>query len=164
MKNGKRIIKTNQTNMKKTSNKILAALIILMAVFGIAFIIFVKANGKGEIKNTTDVIISNELVQVKLSYHTTEEDLNEISKRLLNEKNISFDFSDSEFNDDGQLEKLDLEVNCNDGFEGSLKAGEFELKMSQYGFERDYTENAEEPFTIGEIELLVNEFIISNQH
>jgi len=145
--------------MKKTSNKILVTLFIGVTILGIALLIFIKINGKGLSMNTTELTVNDELVHVKISYSVQKDDLVNIQKQLLEEKNISFDFSESTFNEKGEIEKLKINVDCNDGFTGWLSASEFELKLSYYGFMRDYTEKAEEPFTIGEIKL-TKEFLI----
>ncbi|MBT7041653.1 MAG: hypothetical protein HN921_17615, partial [Bacteroidetes bacterium] len=88
--------------MKKTSNKILATLFIGVTILGIALLIFIKINGKGLSMNTTELTVNDELVHVKISYSVHKDDLVKIRKQLLEEKNISFDFSESKFNEKGE--------------------------------------------------------------
>ncbi|MBC8344374.1 MAG: hypothetical protein H8E61_10365 [Bacteroidetes bacterium] len=138
--------------MKKTSNKILAALIIVSVLIGMALIIFVKIKGKEGIQLKTELIINDEKVKVCLSSASSEEEIERIALQLMDEKNISIDFSACTFDRDGELKKLEIAIDCNDGHKDTLCVGEFELKMRCWGFERDYSENAKEPFKIGKME------------
>ena len=64
-------------------------------------------------------------------------------------KNIDIDFSESTFYEDGKVKNVNLEVDCNDGFSGVAKNFGTTFDINNCGFQRDYTENAEKPWSIG---------------
>jgi len=77
--------------------------------------------------------------------------LTDIATEFKSEKNITADFSETEFWANGKIEILNLEVDCNDGFNGSLEILGETLKIQNSGFSRDYSENSEAPFSRGTI-------------
>ena len=99
----------------------------------------------------TEYLISEKKVYLKVGTNTSEEELVKISTELLAERNITVDFQDSEFDDDGKLMYLNLKVDCNDDFRGSTKAEKVALMVSKYGFVRDYSEGSDAPFRIGSV-------------
>ncbi len=136
--------------MNKTSNKILAAFLLLFILAGFVFVIFVKAKGTKEYQNKTEITISDELVEVKFSSNTTKEELEDLTKRLKEEKNIDLNYSETKFDKKGEVEVLKIQVDCNDGHKGGATVKSLELSMGNHGFfRRDYTDTTENAFSIG---------------
>ena len=62
-------------------------------------------------KNTI-LSIEDDVVELKVSLKTTSQELEEISKKLLAEKNITLDYSKTKFNRNGRINDLHLKVKC----------------------------------------------------
>ena len=125
--------------MKKLTN-------LLLVIIGLATITSCSLSDK------TGFIMNDEIVSLKVTSKTTLQELEEISKKLLTEKNIKIDFSKSEFKDNGLIKELELEVDCQDGFSGSVGAPNIALRLGfSYGFERYYEPNAAGSFKTGTI-------------
>ncbi|MBV6881916.1 hypothetical protein NG800_018855 [Epilithonimonas ginsengisoli] len=77
----------------------------------------------------------------------TKKDLLSLQKNL-KEKNIILVFNKMKFTRN-RLSYIDFSVDFGDGFSGTSKS---EItKSKEVGFVRDYNENAEEPFVVGEL-------------
>lgn len=77
----------------------------------------------------------------------TRKDLLSLQKNL-KEKNIILVFNKMKFTKN-RLSYIDFSVDFGDGFSGTSKS---EItKSKEVGFVRDYNENAEEPFVVGEL-------------
>ncbi len=88
---------------------------------------------------------------LSITRNTTESELVKIAAQFKLDRNISIDFSDSEFGENGKIQNLKLEVDCNDGYNGHVKVSGAALQLKNSGFRRDYSENAEQAFSIGVI-------------
>jgi len=92
---------------------------------------------------------ASERVFLIITQNTTEAELDKIASEFKSKKNITVDYSKSEFNEDGIIKHLILEVDCNDGFKGVAETSEKILTSKNSGFLRDYSENSSTPFVIG---------------
>ena len=115
----------------------------------LTFLFFILLVSSCTMQSETEYLISDEKVYLKVGANTTEAELIEISKELLAERNISIDFQDSEFDDNGKIIDLDLNVDFNDGNSGSTHAEQIALMINKFGFSRDYTEDSKAPIHIG---------------
>lgn len=120
----------------------------------IGFILLVSCTNKGENSDLkTEYVLNSEIIYLKLTDNTTLSELIKISTEFKTQKNIDIKYLMVEFNEDGGLTKLTLDVDCNDGFSGSAYLSKKSLKKNNYGFKRDYTENSKTPFEIGKISI-----------
>lgn len=87
-------------------------------------------------------------VLVKLSYETTKNDLNRI-KDGLSASNFDFDYSGSEFFDDGKVQILNLRVSTPEGHTGTTRADVVNLSFKYYGFL--YQKDGSPTFRIGDV-------------
>lgn len=99
----------------------------------------------------TEYLNSDDKVYLKVSTNTTEAELIKISAELLAERNITIDFQDSEFDNNGKLIDLDLKVDFNDGNTGETKAEKIALMINKFGFVRDYSDDSEKRIQIGTV-------------
>lgn len=79
--------------------------------------------------------IHQDYVEVKISHMTTKEELAEIKSKLSTICNIEFDYSQSEFFEDGKIQLLKMGVIIPDGNMGSGTADLMTLQFKYYGFE-----------------------------
>ena len=87
------------------------------------------------------------MIAVVFNKEMTKKDLLSLQKNL-KEKNIILVFHKMKFTKN-RLSYIDFSVDFGDGFSGSSKS---EItKSKEVGFVRDYNENAEEPFVVGEL-------------
>lgn len=100
-------------------------------------------------ESQTKYAIDAQKVYLIITENTTESELIVISSEFKEEKNINIDISQSEFNKNGTIKNLHLEVDCNDGFKGVAKTSGLILKNKNSGFSRDYREGSKVPFVIG---------------
>jgi hypothetical protein len=114
-------------------------LIILLGLF------VMSCSKESETKYSTD----SEKVYLLITENTTRNELTTIVAEFKLKKNIVIDFSKTEFSEYGKIEKLNLEVDCNDGFRGIAKSSGELLKLKNSGFSRDYTKDTKVPFVIG---------------
>ena len=103
-------------------------------------------------EGTTEYSIESEKVFLLICENTTESELYSIAKEFKEKRNITVDFSKSEFRRNGTIKNLNLSVDCNDGFKGTIKNYGKTFNLNKSGFWRDYKENSAEPFRIGNIE------------
>jgi uncharacterized protein YxeA len=100
-------------------------------------------------ESETKYAVDSEKVFLIITENTTKSELTKIASEFKTEKNIIIDFSKTEFSENGKIETLNLDVNCNDGFEGTAISSGVILKSKNSGFSRDYAENSTMPFIIG---------------
>ena len=105
----------------------------------------ISCSKESETKYSTD----SEKVFLIITENTTEIELTKIASEFKSEKNITVNFSKTEFTENGKIKNLNLEVDCNDGFKGTVKSSGVIFKFKNYGFSRDYSENSKLPFVIG---------------
>ena len=115
---------------------------IILVLIGI---LIISCSKESETKYSTD----SEKVFLIITENTTEIELTKIASEFKAEKNITVDFSKTEFTENGKIKTLNFEVDCNDGFKGSAKSSGVILKAENSGFSRDYSENSKVPFVIG---------------
>ncbi len=115
---------------------------IILVLIGISII---SCSKESETKYSTD----SDNVFLIITENTTETELTNIASEFKTEKNIIVDFSKTEFNENGTIKNLNLEVDCNDGFKGVAKSSGVILKVKNSGFLRDYSKNSKVPFVIG---------------
>lgn len=97
----------------------------------------------------TEYSTANAKAFLKITPNTTESELRKISDELKQKRNIDVDYSQSDFQGNGEINNLVLKVNSNDGYSGEAKITSTGLKMKSFGFIRDYSKNAKQPFSIG---------------
>ena len=108
-------------------------------------ILIMSCSKESETQYSTD----SEKVFLIITENTTESELTKIASDFKTEKNIVFDFSKTEFSENGKIKTLNFEVDCNDGFKGTATSSGVILKNKNSGFSRDYAENSKVPFIIG---------------
>ena len=90
---------------------------------------------------------SKKVIAVVFNKEMTKRDLLSLQKNL-KEKNIILVFNQMKFTKN-RLSYIDFSVDFGDGFSGTSKS---EItKSKEVGFVRDYNEDAEEPFVVGEL-------------
>lgn len=115
----------------------------------LSFLFFILLLSACAMQSETEYLISEEKVYLKIGTNTTKDELIKISAEFLAKRNISIDFQDSEFDDDGKIINLDLNVDYNDGNSGSTHAEQLALMINKFGFSRDYTGDSKAPMHIG---------------
>lgn len=79
--------------------------------------------------------------------NSTQSELDSIKIFLLERYNIDMNYLDAEFQPNGNLKSIVLEVNSNDGFKGSVTSPDVEL-LPIYFF-RDFSKTTDTPFGLG---------------
>lgn len=79
--------------------------------------------------------IHDDYVEVKISHMTTQDELANIKLKLSSVSNIEFDYSQSEFFEDGKIQLLKMGVITPSGNMGSGTADLMTLQFKYYGFE-----------------------------
>tara|TARA_B110000093_G_C12711400_1_gene302336 strand:- start:177 stop:545 length:369 start_codon:yes stop_codon:yes gene_type:complete len=97
----------------------------------------------------TSYSTDTEKVYLIITENTTKDELTKIAAEFKLVKNIDIDFSETIFYSDGKVKNLNLEVDCNDGYKGVAKNFGTTFKLNNSGFKRDYSKNAEKPWSIG---------------
>lgn len=115
---------------------------IMLIVIGILVVSCAK-------ESKTKYATNSEKVFLIITENTTEIELKKIASEFKVEKNITVDFSKTQFARNGKIKNLNLEVDCNDGFKGTATSSAEILKAKNSGFSRDYSENSKVPFVIG---------------
>lgn len=87
------------------------------------------------------------VIAVVFNKEMTKKDLENLQKNL-KEKNIILVFNKLKFNKN-KLAYIDFSIDFGDGFSGSSKS--VIGRNKEIGFIRDYDENAEQPFVVGEL-------------
>jgi len=118
----------------------------LLVTFFLLFQIETKAQIK-EAETTPEAKITR--VEITYDENTTREELNSDREFLKQEFNIDVSYSMLKFTSDRKLKSITLDVDCNDGFKGSVTSPNVE-KLPVY-FYRDYSEGVEKPFGVGTV-------------
>ena len=120
----------------------------------IGIVLLASCMNKGQNSDLkTKYVLNSEIIYLKLNHNTTLSELIKISKEFKAQKNIDIKYLMIEFNKNGGLTKLTLDVDCNDGFSGSIYLSKKSLEKNYYGFKRDYSENSKIPFEIGKMSI-----------
>jgi hypothetical protein len=93
----------------------------------------------------------NDEVLLHITALTTVDELVIIQENLKHESDILIDFSGSSFEADGQIETLDLSIDCGDGFSGDLHTTWWGLLINDYGFEKRTLNDGSIQFTVGKM-------------
>lgn len=117
----------------------------IVILIGIGLITFFYDPGKTEFRMNEDE------VYVRFTRNTSRSELISIKKELLESKGITLDYSRSTFSGNGQLEALNLAVNCNDGYAGQLTITPIALRFWGYGFRKTNSHKGEIKFEIGRL-------------
>ena len=84
-----------------------------------------------------------------ITENTTKDMLTKIATEFKLLRNIDIDFTETKFYGDGKVKNVNLEVDCNDGYKGVAKNFGTTFRLNNCGFQRDYSKNAEKPWSIG---------------
>jgi len=84
-----------------------------------------------------------------ITENTTKDELTKIAAEFKLTRNIDIYFTETKFYDDGKVKNVNLEVDCNDGYKGIAKNFGTTFSLNNCGFQRDYSKNAENPWSIG---------------
>ncbi|CAM1350298.1 PspC domain-containing protein [Tenacibaculum ascidiaceicola] len=93
-----------------------------------------------EVSFLFDSTINNVKAEFIISKTTTEDELNKLIDWFKDRKNIDIDIVDSKFNSDRTISNLVLEIDCNDGYVGSIAISNGTLDNISKGFRRLYNE------------------------
>ena len=93
-----------------------------------------------EVSFLFDSTINNVKAEFIISKTTTEDELNKLIDWFKDRKNIDIDIIDSKFNSDKTISNLVLEIDCNDGYVGSIAISNGTLDNISKGFRRLYNE------------------------
>ncbi|MDP2540906.1 transcriptional regulator [Tenacibaculum discolor] len=93
-----------------------------------------------EVSFLFDSTINNVKAEFIISKTTTEDELNKLIDWFKDRKNIDIDIVDSKFNSDKTISNLVLEIDCNDGYVGSIATSNGTLDNISKGFRRLYNE------------------------
>ena len=84
-----------------------------------------------------------------ITENTTKDELTKIATEFKLVRNIDIDFTETTFYNNGKVKNVNLEVDCNDGYKGVAKNFGTTFSINNCGFQRDYKEDAESPWSIG---------------
>lgn len=90
---------------------------------------------------------NKKVIAVVFNKEMTRQDLLSLQKNL-KEKNIILVFNKMKFTKN-RLSYIDFSIDFGDGFSGTSKSEITKLK--EIGFVRDYNEDAEQPFVVGDL-------------
>lgn len=97
--------------------------------------------------STFSFAANKKVIAVVFTKEMTRRDLLSLQKNL-KEKNIILVFNEMKFSKN-KLSYIDFSIDFGDGFSGTSKS---EItKSKEIGFVRDYNDDAEEPFVVGEL-------------
>jgi|GEM_PF-874873 hypothetical protein len=116
----------------------------LLVVFFLLFQVETIAQVK-ESETTSEAKITK--VEITYDENTTREVLDSDREFLKEEFNIDLSYSKLRFTSDRKLKSITLDVDCNDGFKGSVTSPDVE-KLPVY-FYRDFSEDVKKPFGVG---------------
>lgn len=109
-------------------------------IFSLLFLSFI-------VFSTLSFTSSKKVIAVVFNKEMTRQDLISLQKNL-KEKNIILVFNKMKFSRN-KLSYIDFSIDFGDGFSGTSKS---EIsKSKEIGFIRDYNDNAEQPFVVGNI-------------
>ncbi|UTD14612.1 PspC domain-containing protein [Tenacibaculum mesophilum] len=98
------------------------------------------SDNNDEVSFLFDSTINDTKAEFIISKKTTENELNKLINWFKDRKNIDIDIVNSKFNNDKTIDNLVLEINCNDGYVGSIKVSNSTLDTISKGFRRLYNE------------------------
>ena len=147
-------LKTNA--MKKISILATSSLIIGLAVFIFVSESKAQSNSGNELSSSINVenrpcyVKTKDRIEVAFTNDLTFDSLVYI-KNDLKTKGIIIYYKKIEFDDKNQLQSIDCEVNCRDGFSGSFGVAFLSTTNmnKRMGFYRNYLKNAKSPFGTG---------------
>ncbi|MEY8861103.1 PspC domain-containing protein [Tenacibaculum singaporense] len=93
-----------------------------------------------EVSFLFDSTINDTKAEFIISKKITENELNKLINWFKDRKNIDIDIVSSKFNNDKTIDNLVLEIDCNDGYVGSIKISNGTLDTIPKGFRRLYNE------------------------
>jgi len=140
----KRIAMLNKNKHNRSFWKLFIVSPLLVAFF-LLFQVETIAQIKEEPVTTSETKVNR--IEITYDENTTKEELESDIAFLKEEFDIDMTYSNLEFQQNGQLKSIALEVNSNDGFKGSVSSPDV-AKQPVY-FYRDYTEGVETPFGVG---------------
>ena len=109
-------------------------------IFSLLFLSFI-------VFSTLSFTSSKKVIAVVFNKEMTRQDLISLQKNL-KEKNIILVFNKMKFSRN-KLSYIDFSIDFGDGFSGTSKS---EIsKSKEIGFIRDYNDNAEQPFIVGDL-------------
>lgn len=109
-------------------------------IFSLLFLSFI-------VFSTLSFTSSKKVIAVVFNKEMTRQDLISLQKNL-KEKNIILVFNKMKFSRN-KLSYIDFSIDFGDGFSGTSKS---EIsKSKEIGFIRDYNDNAEQPFLLGDL-------------
>ncbi|MBZ9652890.1 M56 family metallopeptidase [Psychroflexus montanilacus] len=132
---------------KNKHNRSFWKLFIVSPMLVVFFLLF-QVETKAQIKEAvTTTVAKVNRIEITFDENTTKEDLDSTVEFLKEDFNIDMSYSNLEFDTNGQLKSIALEVDSNDGFNGSVTSPDV-ARLPVY-FYRDYTEGVESPFGVG---------------
>ncbi len=99
-----------------------------------------NAKNDAEVSFLYDSTITNDKAELIITKTTTKKQLEELTAWFKNRRNITIDFSDSSFFEDGSIKTYSLKVDCNDGFKGKTTIKGATIGNEKHGFVRNYNE------------------------
>jgi len=148
-------------NLKTNAMKKISFLAISSLIMGLAVFIFVSESkaqsnsGNGpnssiNVENRPCYVKTKDRIEVAFTNDLTFDSLVYI-KNDLKTKGIIIYYKKIEFDDKNQLQSIDCEVNCRDGFSGSFGVAFLSTTNmnKRMGFYRNYLKNAKSPFGTG---------------
>jgi hypothetical protein len=99
----------------------------------------------------TQVLMNEELIEVKLSYMSTKDELQNVQSQLSIQYDIDFNFKNSTFFEDGKLRDLNLKVTLPNGTIGKTSAMYAILETKYVGLRINLKEGAMTPIEMGTI-------------
>jgi hypothetical protein len=114
----------------------------------IAFFLLFQVETIAQVKES-ETTSESKITKVEITYdeNTTREELDSAREFLKEEFNIDLSYSKLRFTSDRKLKSITLDVDCNDGFKGSVTSPDVE-KLPVY-FYRDFSEDVKKPFGVG---------------
>ncbi|WP_127845979.1 M56 family metallopeptidase [Psychroflexus aestuariivivens] len=115
----------------------------------LGFFMLFQIETKAQENNIEVVSTESEITKIESTYNgsSTKANLEEDIKFLKSELNIDLTYSNIKLESDGTIKSITLNVDCNDGFSGSVSSPDLETQPIY--FYRDFAENSKKPFDIG---------------
>jgi hypothetical protein len=99
------------------------------------------------VKKSTN-IYDNKIIIFKITKNASQEYLNTSKSELKTSYNIDLIYTDIIYNENGELTSIHVEVDCNDGFKGTM-GQTLPLGIPDLYMYRDYTDRGKSPFGVG---------------
>ncbi|WP_075344202.1 PspC domain-containing protein [Tenacibaculum agarivorans] len=97
-------------------------------------------NNDKELTFLFDSTINDSKAEFIISKRTTEKQLLRLIKWFKEKRNINITINDSKYDNNQRIERLTLNIDCNDGYTGELKISNSTLSSIPKGFFRNYDE------------------------